>query len=87
MPSDGEPHERYEVATSWDVLVANYARLSLSQVDALGLADWLLLRRDAFIERLRTTARGSEWLDNAWRLSQVDMDSAGLRSEFGSSNG
>lgn len=86
MPSNGEPHEPYEVATSWDVLVADYARLSLSQVDALGLADWLLLQRDAFIERLRATARGSEWLDDAWRLSQTGMDSAGLRGEFGSSN-
>lgn len=65
-------------------MVAEYAGLSLPQVDALSLGTWLVFRRDAFIERKRSTPGGPEWLDDAWRLTQTGMDSGVLRTEFDS---
>jgi hypothetical protein len=74
--------ERYDLPTTWDRAVAEYAGMGLLQVDALPLGTWLTLRRDAFITRMRSTPKGCEWLDNAWRLEQTDMDSRGLREAF-----
>ncbi len=79
----GAGSERYEVPSAWDKAVADYSGLSLAQVDCLPLSAWLSLRRDAFIARMRSTPKGCEWLDNAWRLEQTSMDSRGLRETFG----
>lgn len=45
--------------------------------------DYLILRRDAFISRLRQTEKGQEYLDNAWRLEQTKADRNTLRDKFG----
>lgn len=82
-PVEGAGGERYDLATTWDRAVAEYAGVGLPQVDELPLGAWLTLRRDAFITRMRSTPKGCEWLDNAWRLEQTDMDSRGLREAFG----
>ena len=63
--------ERYGLATTWDRAVAEYAGMGLPQVDVLPLGTWLTLRRDAFITRMRSTPKGCDWLDNAWRLEQT----------------
>lgn len=76
-------HEEFAVVTSWDKAVADYARMSLPEVDELPWGTWLILRRDAFIARMRETQKGREWLDNAWRLTLTDMDSGALRDRFG----
>lgn len=79
-PVEGAGGERYDLATTWDRAVAEYAGVGLPQVDELPLGAWLTLRRDAFITRMRSTPKGCEWLDNAWRLEQTDMDSRGTRA-------
>lgn len=43
---------------------------------------YLLWRRDAFIHHLSQTEAGQEYLDNAWRMEQTDMDREGLRAKF-----
>lgn len=65
--------------TFWLRLVSQYAGLSLLQVEELGLVDYLILRRDAFIERLSKTEAGQEYLENAWRMTQTEPDRLRLR--------
>ena len=64
-------------------MVADYARISILQVEELDYIDYLVLRRDAFISRLRQTEKGQEYLDNAYRLEQTKADRNTLRERFG----
>ena len=43
-PVEGAGGERYELATTWDRAVAEYAGVGLPQVDELPLGAWLTLR-------------------------------------------
>lgn len=45
--------------------------------------DYLQYRRDAFIYNMSQTEKGQEYLDNAYRLEQVDPDRESLRDQFG----
>ena len=63
--------------------MAQYANMALPDVCNLLLDDYMLLLRDAFIERKLQSSDGREYLDNAWRLEQTEPDMDGLRSTFG----
>lgn len=54
--------------------MASYANLTLRQVGALKLEDFLLLRRDAVIARLSRTESGVEYLNDAWAREQTEPD-------------
>ncbi len=60
-------------------MVADYAHLSIPEVNALDLIDYLILRRDAYIRALSRTKDGEEYLVNAWCYAQTEPDRAGLR--------
>lgn len=64
-------------------MIADYARISILEVEKLDYIDYLVLKRDAFISRLRQTEQGQEYLDNAYRLEQTKADRATLRERFG----
>lgn len=64
-------------------MVSKYVGISLLEVDDLNYADYLLYRRDAFISAMSQTEKGQEYLDNAWRLEQVEPDKKSLREQFG----
>lgn len=49
----------------------------------LDYLQYLVWRRDAFIQWLSRTEAGQEYLDNAWRLEQTKADRAALRAQFG----
>ena len=53
------------------------------EVEDLDLIDYLLFRRDAFIDRMSRTEKGEEYLNNAWRLEQTTPDRDSLRKKFG----
>ena len=53
------------------------------EVDDLNYVDYLIYRRDAFIYSMSQTEKGQEYLDNAYRLEQVDPDKKSLRDQFG----
>lgn len=53
------------------------------EVQDLDYIDYLMFRRDAFIDALSRTEKGEEYLDNAWRLEQTKPDRAKLRDKFG----
>lgn len=53
------------------------------EVEDLDYIDYLRLRRDAFIYRLSQSEKGLEYLDNAYRIEQVEPDKKSLRDQFG----
>ena len=55
----------------------------MAEADAMDWGTWLALRRDAFLARMRGTASGRAWLEDAWRLSRTEMDAGALRGRFG----
>ena len=67
----------------WQHLVAEYTGLNLVQVGELPYLQYLIWRRDAFINMLSRTEAGQEYLDNAWRFEQTEPDRARLREKFG----
>lgn len=82
-PLQSEAGEKYEIETYWEKMVADYARISILEVEELDYIDYLILRRDAFIYRLRQTEKGQEYLDDAYRLEQTKADKGALRERFG----
>lgn len=58
-------------------------RLSIPEVNELDWIDFLRYRRDAFIYNMNQTDKGREYLDNAYRLEQVEPDRKSLREQFG----
>ena len=63
--------------------MADYARLSLFEVQDLNYYDYLVLRRDAFISKMNQSEQGREYLDNAYRLTLTEPDKNELRRKFG----
>jgi len=64
-------------------MVAQYLNISVLAVEELNYIDYLRYRRDAFIYRMSRTEKGSEYLDNAWRLEQTKPERDELRKQFG----
>lgn len=63
--------------------MAEYTGLTLIEVRQLEYVQYLIWRRDAFIHMLSRTEKGTEYLDNAWRMEQTAPDRAGLRKKLG----
>ena len=61
--------------------MADYARISLPEVEQLDYLDYLIYRRDAFIFETSKTEHGRKYLENAYRLEQTKM-SKGSRSKL-----
>ena len=64
-------------------MVAEYAGISLLDVEKLDYIQYLTWRRDAFIHRLSRTEDGQKYLDNAWRMEQTEPDRVKLRKKLG----
>ena len=79
---DSEGHH-YETPTYWDHIVMKYTGLDILQVQQLDYIDYLLYRRDAFITTMSQTEKGREYLNNAYRIEQVEPDRGELRKNFG----
>lgn len=81
MGSEGG--HQYSVTTFWVHRVSEYTGLNFNEVWALDYVRYLTLRRDAFISWLSESERGTEYLDNAWRMEQTEPDRKALRDKFG----
>ena len=64
-------------------MVSKYTGLSMVEVEKLDLVAYLSYRRDAFIYELSQTDKGKEYLNNAYRLDQIEPDRKSLRDQFG----
>ena len=67
--------------------MARYLGISVLDVEELDYIDYLMYRRDAFIQRMSQTEKGQEYLDKAWRLEQTKPDRKALREQFGKEDG
>lgn len=72
--SNTEDEVKYTAYTVTDKLVADYANMSIYDIDKISILDYWLLERDAFIAALSKTKSGREYLNNAYRIKQVDAD-------------
>lgn len=55
----------------------------MREIEELDYMDYLMFRRDAFINTLNKTEKGCEYLNNAYRLEMVEPDRNSLRDTFG----
>lgn len=62
--------------------MAEYTGLTFFEVADLNYLQYLIWRRDAFINRLSRTEAGQKYLDNAWRMEQTAPDRAALRKKL-----
>lgn len=63
--------------------MADYARVSLFDVQMMDILCYLQLRRDAYIHALQQTKEGREYLNDAWRLEQIEPERDKLRKKNG----
>ena len=60
----------------------DYCHLSLFEVGEMALNEYLYFMREAFIYQMYQTEGGTEYLDNAWRISQTEPDREAIRKNF-----
>lgn len=68
-------------------MVSEYTGLTFLEVLRLNYIKYLTWRRDAFIWWLSRSEKGTEYLDNAWRMEQTEPDRKALRKKFGKEGG
>lgn len=73
-PVEDDDTVKYNRYTTSDKLVADYANLSIYEVDNISILDYWLLERDAFIGKLSQTEKGREYLNNSYRLTCTEAD-------------
>ena len=72
----------YDLFTSAEKIIAEYAKMSISEVYRLDIYDYRMLLRDAVICSKMQTDEGRKWLKNAFRLTQTAPDMEKLRKRF-----
>lgn len=65
---------KYTMYNCFDKLVADYANMSIYEIDEINILEYWLLLRDAFIYNLAQTKEGKQYLNDAYRLTQTDAD-------------
>lgn len=67
--------------------MADYAGISIFDVQDMDCILYLQLRRDAWIHMLNKTEGGRKYLEDAWILEQTEPDRKALREKFGKTKG
>lgn len=63
--------------------MSEYTGLTMLEVEALDLVEFLCYKRDARIYNLMQTEEGREYLENAWTIKQTTPDRKRLREKYG----
>lgn len=80
--SDGK-EEPYTQTETYDLhLVAEYTKMSFSELMQVDCITFKMLLRDAYIDMMRQSEEGREYLENCWLLNQTEPDRHTLRREF-----
>jgi hypothetical protein len=86
-PIGSQGGHQYTTTSYWVHLVSEYTGLTFLEVLRLNYIKYLTWRRDAFIWWLSRSEKGTEYLDNAWRMEQTEPDRKALRKKFGKEGG
>ena len=62
--------------------MADYTGMNFDMLMAMDCITFKMLFRDAFIDRMRKTEEGREYLENCWLMKQTEPDRARLRRTF-----
>lgn len=73
-PEKDKDDVKYYAYTAIDKMVADYANMSIYDIDKISIFDYRLLQRDAFISVMLKTKDGREYLKNAYRLTVEEAD-------------
>lgn len=82
MAQESGGHQ-YTTASWWRHLVSKYTGLTFLQIAELNYLQYLIWRRDAYIDWLNSFEAGRDYLDNAYRMEQTQPDRKRLRETFG----
>lgn len=63
-------------------LVSTYTGMSFSELMGVDCITFKMLLRDAFINKMRQTEEGREYLENCWLIKQTEPNRAELRKQF-----
>lgn len=64
----------FQLNTSELRLISKYSGLNFNEVLDLQYSDYLLYKKDAWIDSWNKTEEGREFLKNLWRLQQTEAD-------------
>lgn len=77
--ADSTGGHQYTTNSWWRRLVSQYTGLNFLEISQLDYMQYLVWRRDAYINWLSQSEAGQAYLDNAWRMEQTKSDRAALR--------
>ena len=81
-PDDG-PEGHYTAETGNDKFTADYAGISIFEVQELDVFTYWQLLRDAVIYSCQQTEDGRDYLERCWAAEQTEPDRKALRRYFG----
>lgn len=76
----------FDLATSELKLISKYTGLSFKEIMDLGVSEYLLYRKEAWIANLNKSEAGRELLKTLWRLKQTKPDTHAIQ-KFNSRKG
>lgn len=83
LPVSQGKDEPYIMTETDDLhLISEYTGMSFAELMAVDCLTFKMLLRDAFINRMRQTEEGREYLENCWLIKQTEPDRATLRKQF-----
>lgn len=74
---------KYFPFTFAEKAVADYANISLLDVEELSIDYYLLYLRDSHIYKMNQQEKGRAYLEKCWILEQTEPDILSLREQFG----
>lgn len=80
---DDEPEGHYVAWSGNDKIVADYAGISIFQVQDLNIFLYWFLLREAVIFECQKTEQGRDYLERCWAAEQTEPDRKMLRQYFG----
>ena len=63
-------------------IVADYTGMNFDELMRLDCTTFKMLPRDGYINRMRQSEEGREYLENCWLIKQTEPDRAELRRTF-----
>ena len=83
LPVSQDKDEPYIMTETDDLhLIAEYTGMNFAELMAVDCITFKMLLRDAFINRMRQSEEGREYLENCWLMKQTEPDRARLRRTF-----